>query len=346
MSVSEYAYINAKVHVKKGDLIDLKRMRSLIEASTTKEMISLLIDSAYREELSNLTPDATVMDIERAILDNMVKTFVGITMSVGTEGGRLLCMELLRRFEVANLKSILRAKLAGVSGEELVLIPVERLFKRRLGRLIDLANIEEMIPLLEGTVYKEILEANMQGFRETRKPFVLESALDTELFRSIWMRAKKLGGTDKSSAIRLLGARFDLINIMTILRGKADGIDLSQLRGYILPYGKLDPDLVRDAMMADDVKSTLQVLSTTPYGDLLAAAVSEYDEFGRLSAFEMALQRGILEESRRMMMGYPFQIGTILGFFELKEAEVKNLRAITVCKENGLEPEEIRRFII
>ena len=263
MSVSEYAYINAKVHVKKGDLIDLKKMRSLMEASTTREMITHLMDTTYREELSNLPPDATILDVERAILDNMVKTFVSVTKSVGTEGGRMLCMELLRRFEVANLKSVLRAQHTGMSGEELVFIPVEDLFKRRFSRLIDLANIEEMIPLLEGTVYKEVLELSLPAFRETQKLFVLESALDTELFHSIWTRAQKLGVNDSHVAMKILGAKFDLINIMTILRGKADRIDLSQLRGYVLPYGRMNPDLTKDAIMADDVKSILQVLSAT-----------------------------------------------------------------------------------
>jgi len=276
----------------------------------------------------------------------MVKTFVSITTSVGTEGGRALCMELLRRFEVANLKTVLRAKLSGMSGEELVLIPVEGFFRRRLGRLIDLANIEEMIPLLEGTPYRAIIEGNMALFKETKKLFVLESALDAELFQSIWLQAKKIGGVDAASAMKLLGTRFDLMNMMTMLRGKADGIEISQLREYILPFGKLNPDLLRDAMMADDVKSTLQVLSTTQYGNIFAGAASEYDELGQLSSFETALQRRILDESKSFMMGYPFQIGTILGFFELKDAEVKNLRAIAVCKDNGLEAEAIRRFIV
>ncbi|HEC56862.1 MAG TPA: hypothetical protein ENI32_03125 [Candidatus Syntrophoarchaeum butanivorans] len=346
MSVSEYAYINAKVRVKKGELLDLKRIRSLMEASTTREMVSLLMDTTYREELSGLPPDATIVEIERAMLENMVRTFMSITISLGTEAGRMLCMELLRRFEVLNLKNVLRAKLAGMSEEELVLFPVESLFKRRLSRLIDLASIEEMIPLLEGTVYKEILEANLPAFRDTGKLFILESALDAELFRSIWMRAKKLGGNDGVIAMKMLGAKFDMLNIMTVLRGKVDRIDLSQLREYILPYGRINPDLMRDAMMADDVKSTLQVLSATPYGPLLTGAVAEYDETGRLSVFEMALEREILDEARSLMMGYPFQIGTILGFFELKESEVKNLRAIAVCKENNLPAEEIRRFII
>jgi len=255
-------------------------------------------------------------------------------------------MELLRRFEVANLKTVLRAKLSGMSGEELVLIPVEGFFRRRLGRLIDLANIEEMIPLLEGTPYRAIIEGNMALFKETKKLFVLESALDAELFQSIWLQAKKIGGVDAASAMKLLGTRFDLMNMMTMLRGKADGIEISQLREYILPFGKLNPDLLRDAMMADDVKSTLQVLSTTQYGNIFAGAASEYDELGQLSSFETALQRRILDESKSFMMGYPFQIGTILGFFELKDAEVKNLRAIAVCKDNGLEAEAIRRFIV
>ncbi|OFV67911.1 hypothetical protein DRN98_00940 [Methanosarcinales archaeon] len=346
MSVSEYAYINAKIRVKKGDLLDQKKMRSLMEVYETKEMIALLMDTTYRDELSSLPPDATIRDIERAIMDNMVKTFVNIASAVGTEGGRALCVELLRRFEVANLKSVLRAKLSGLSREELDLIPVEGFFRRRLSRLIDLASIEEMIPLLEGTPYRAILEGNMAAFKETKKLFVLESALDAELFQSIWLQAKKLKGADAASAMKLLGTRFDMMNMMTILRGKADGIEISQLRNYILPYGRLNPDLLRDAMMADDVKSTLQVLSTTQYADIFAGAASEYDELGQLSSFEVALQRRILDESRSLMMGYPFQIGTIIGFFELKEAEVKNLRAIAVCKENGLEAEETRRFII
>ncbi|MCK5389948.1 MAG: V-type ATPase subunit, partial [Candidatus Thorarchaeota archaeon] len=45
------------------------------------------------------------------------------------------------------------------------------------------------------------------------------------------------------------------------------------------------------------------------------------------------------------LTAFPFHLGTIIGFFSLKQYEVRNLRSIAVGIERGESAEVIRRMI-
>jgi V/A-type H+-transporting ATPase subunit C len=43
---------------------------------------------------------------------------------------------------------------------------------------------------------------------------------------------------------------------------------------------------------------------------------------------------------------HPFGIGPLMGFLSLKEAELRNVRAIAIAKEANVEHEEIRSLTV
>ncbi|MHC1581532.1 MAG: V-type ATPase subunit [Candidatus Syntropharchaeia archaeon] len=344
MSVSKYAYVNAKVKAIMSDLLGEREIRSLVEAGSAKEMVSILMNTPYREEISSLPADASLVSIERAFKENLVETYIRVIRSTKDEVRNLLT-EILRKFEVENIKRVLRAKISGVS-EEIVFFPVEKFFGRRFSKLTEVASIEELIGLLEGTIYRKILEEALPEYKKEKKAFPLEIALDNQLFISIWKKIEKLSPEDRSYAKNLLGTMIDCANIMTILRCKEEDIEIGELKKYLLPIKfRFDFDTAKDFVMAEDVKTAVLSLPL-PYGKLLSEAVPVFEAEKSLFPLEWVLENHLLGKSRKVMSGYPFQIGTVIGFFNIKEVEVKNLCTIAICKENGIPPEEIRRYII
>ena len=48
---------------------------------------------------------------------------------------------------------------------------------------------------------------------------------------------------------------------------------------------------------------------------------------------------------RDVLRGYPLNIGTIVGFLYLKGMEIRNIRAIAVCKEHGIPSENVIKMV-
>lgn len=338
MSTSEYAYVNARVRARKKDLLGEGELKTLTEATDLKEVISVLLNTPYESEMTKLPEEPTVGEVESALSNHLLNNYLFIINSVKGDI-RTLLIEILRKFEVDNLKAILRSKYAGTPSSKFAYFPVEKIFKRMTSKLLEASSVDELIDLLDSP-YKEVLEDKFSEYKKMRNLLPFENALNKYMFDRIWFRMNRLAPSDRSSAQRLIGLFHDSINIMTILRCKVEGINPEEIENYLLPYGFRKKEFV----MADDVKSAVLAAGET-YKGVLSGALDEFEKEKTLLPFELALRKHLLEESRNLLTVNPFQIGTLIGFLNLKENEVRNLRVIASSIEK-LNPDSIRKLIV
>ncbi|HEX58965.1 MAG TPA: hypothetical protein ENF26_02315 [Methanomicrobia archaeon] len=349
MSLLEYAYVYVRARARMSYLLGERELRGLIEARGIEDFISSLMDSPYREKLSRISV-TSVRDVELALMEDLIDQYLMVIRSSKGEVSEFF-KELLRRLEVENLKAILRTKAAGIA-ERPPLYPVEDFFKRRLSRLLEAEDLEAVVRLVESP-YKEVLEKAFLEYRESRRVLILENALNEELFKAIWEKVEALSAEDKELVKRVLGAEFDITNIMTLLRCKHEDIEPSEIRRYLLPYGyafDVEASAVKDAIMAEGVSAAALRLAEAEafkhYREALQHAAHEYETERSLLPFEAALRRSFFGVVREILRGYPMNIATVIGFLLLKEFEIKNLRALAVLKENNVPVEEIMKVIV
>ena len=214
--------------------------------------------------------------------------------------------------------------------------------------MIEARDLEEAIKQLEEP-YRGILEDVLPEYKKNKKILVFEKALDKEIFGALWNKVEGLKGKDREIVERIIGSEFDITNVMTLLRCKAEGVEMKEIKEFFLPYTfafDYNAEAVRAAMMAEDVASTIRLLPDSEYKEALMVAISQYEMEKSLIPFENSLRKLFLKTIRRTLRGYPINIGTIIGFLYLKEVEIKNLCAIAVCKENNIPPEEIMKFVM
>lgn len=345
----KYAYVYVRARARMSYLLGERELRGLIEARGIEDFISSLMDSPYREKLSRISV-TSVRDVELALMEDLIDQYLMVIRSSKGEVSEFF-KELLRRLEVENLKAILRTKAAGIA-ERPQLYPVEDFFKRRLSRLLEAEDLEAVVRLVESP-YKEVLEKAFLEYRESRRVLILENALNEELFKAIWEKVEALSAEDKELVKRVLGAEFDITNIMTLLRCKHEDIEPSEIRRYLLPYGyafDVEASAVKDAIMAEGVSAAALRLAEAEafkhYREALQRAAHEYETERSLLPFEAALRRSFFGVVREILRGYPMNIATVIGFLLLKEFEIKNLRALAVLKENNVPVEEIMKVIV
>lgn len=346
MSVSGYAYSYARVMSRMGDILSEGRLKDLVAVGTKDDFISALMDTKYKEKLTK-APSTEMRNIELALKSELIDQYLMVLRSTRGKVNAFF-EELFRRFEVKNLKAVIIAKAAGVLTEKPLFFPVEDFFGRKMSGLMDTDSMKNLILRLEDP-YKRVLDDVLLEYEERKKPLILENALYHELCGAIWARMTELGAEDRAIVKKIIGTEFDIINLMTLFRCRAEGIKVAKMTKYFLPYTysfDFNADNVKASMSAEDVGTVVQLLPPSTYKEALMGAIPEYEEENSLIPFERALRNLFLDTIKNTLRGAPINIGTIIGFLYLKELEIKNLCTISVCKENDLSAEETMGIVM
>lgn len=344
MGVSKYAYVYARIRARMCELLDERRLKELVDARST-DFLPLLMDSAYKEKLAKEGLVAVnASRIENALNEELIDQYMMVIRS--TDGViRDFFVELLRQLEVKNLKAVIRAKATGNTAPA-TFFPVEKFFRRHISKLTETDSLESLIKRLDNP-YRQVLDELLPEYEKSKRLFVLENALDAELFGAIWHKTERLRAVDKGIVRNIIGTEFDIVNVMTLLRCKSGGIAEAELTKYFLPYAyTLDFDAVNDSIYAENMNSAIQLLPTPAYKDVLSDAYSAYEAEGSLVPFENALRHYFFMLVKNTLRGYPINIGAAIGYLYLKELEIKNLSTIAVCKENDLSAEATLKIVM
>lgn len=351
MGVSSYAYVYARVRARMSDILDERKIKAVLDAKNKEDFLSSLMDTAYRDRLTKV-PSKEIRDMEKALKEELIDQYLMVIKSTKHEI-REMFIEILRRLEVENIKSVIRSKVmafpSGVSErEEPLFFPVVSFFRRKMDKLSEAENLEEMIKQLEEP-YRSVLEEVLPEYEKSKRILVLENALDKEIFDALWNRIEKLKGEDKEIVRRIIGSEFDIANIMTLLRCKAEGVEEKEIQKYFLPYVyafNFNATDIKASISAEDVVSAIRLLPPSDYKEALTQSIPVYEEEKSPIPFENSLRKQFSRIIKNALKGYPLNIGTVIGYLYFKEEEIKNLCAISVCKENNIPAEEIMKFIM
>ena len=337
LDVYPYLHPNARVRARKGRLFDEKQISELVEANNVDEITNYLRGSPdYAEYLDNYT-------LEKALDIQLGETYDLVSRMAPKEIQSSFKV-MSKKSDIANIKSLLTAKEAGLSKEatEELLIPTGSLYED-LQRLSDVDTVTDVVAGLDGTEYAPVLEEVLPEYEKTSMVLPLESALDKLLASS-----ETPSDENKQILYSYVGNQVDVANIKLILRAKVDGLDYDAISPYMIDNGyQLREWKLKDLMEAEDVTGVISSLEGTKYSDVLTDVLPEYNETGSVALFEKALDKFLVDSAKSYSMKKPLGIGPIIGFLSQKEVEVKNLKVIARAKREGDFPiSKIREMLV
>ena len=347
-----------KVISQRLELIESKEIIDLI-GKKIDHIHLMLSKTPYQIELQDIhDKQLDSASIENVLLKNYIKTFEVIKDYSPTKI-RFLLSAILKKFEINNIKALLRAKWAGISVNEAMkfITPFGNMDEIRCKSIFE--NAESAIDVIEhisDLEYGPMLKEELRNHKEAEILQVIETILNNYVYKEIYKAVGKLKGRDKKIAETVLGIEIDSKNIMIILRSISLKIPKDQIKRYLLPTSQiLNEKELEKAIDANDIQSSIESLLITAklrnardYQYMLTELLQEYNAFPSLSILEVALDRSLLKTSLRMLKRYTpyFNIGLVLAFLNAKWFEVRNLRAILRGAESDLHPEQIRNLLI
>lgn len=330
---ARYAYSTARVHAMKVKLFPQETYTKLL-VMALPELARFIEESEYKTEVDELARAYSGIDlIEFATHLNLARTFVKLTeMTMGEPHD--LIVEYLRRWDIREIKTILRGKLYGASDEEIlrVLVPSGELSLEFLQSLVRKPSIEEVITALKGTVYYEVIK----DIDYSESLMKLEDALDKFYYVRMVDLISKIKGS--SLYLRVVKMEIDVANLKTLFRLRNAGISGARALEYIVPNGLYLTDQEIEKMASAPFEEFVTLLGKYPYWSAISDIVN--DRMESLSKIELRLHKFLNEHVWKASTFNPLTVLPMLGYMLSKDTEVENIQAIARGKEAGL-PEAI-----
>ena len=345
-SLGNYAYATARVKTRKAFLYKKETFLKLLQMDLP-EISRFIEESKYKKEIDELATKYSGIDLlEYALNLNMAREMNEV-LGFCQGDMKVLIGSYLMRWDVWNIKSILRGKNYGASEDEIkeTLVPAGELRMTTLVDLIRKSNIPDVVDGLTGTKFYKPLYSSLDDFNKTHTLTKMENSLDKAYYANLLSII--LPGNAEKLFMNFVKMEIDITNLRTLLRLKRQGLEHEKIMEFLVPGGsKIKMDDLRKFAQAPNFDDFLNMIKETPYWPALSEAVEKYREDKSLNTIEVALSKALIGYAERISHSYPLSITPILGYTVRKNVEINNIRTIARGKEAHLSDEAIKDQLV
>lgn len=343
----DLGYINARVRGMHSRLLGQKVFDALMVQQDIPSLVTELEKTPYREEIQEacvLYPG--IKGIEAALRMNLVHTCQKILSLVEGSDAEPLVRIILSRWDIHNVKTILRGKHIHVSSEEIqeCLIPAGSLGEPLLVELIKQPDVRGVVDLLATweSPYARPLTQHMDEYAKGKEISVLEYALDRFHYENAFSLLKEKS-EDHEVMRRLLRQEIDSLNLKNALRMNRDRVEPETAIAYFLPGGEhVGQERFLALVGAGNIDTIVQNLEGTPYA-FLVPLIPEAMRTGTFSLLEKELDKFLTRKGTGVYRSDPLGGAVVIGYLWAKQNEIINLRIIARCKNARVSDAELEK---
>jgi len=346
----DYGYINARMRGMKSRLLSHRALDDLITKPDLESMIADLENSPYRDEVIEARGQLEgILCIEYALRLNFTRTFRKIQNFARKEEAEQYIVIFLHRWDVQNIKTILRGKNIHVTNDEILscLVPAGEMDEATLKELLKQPDVRAVIDLLATwrIRYSRPLTAAFAEFTRTKDLAVLECALDRYYYADA-LESVKAPGYNNDLIRNFLKMEIDVVNLKTVLRMVRDHVEPDDAMRYTIGGGKqFDEPKLRHLLSRASIEEVVSALSATPYRFLADTPESVF-RAQKISVLEKELERFLVKKGVGAFLLDPLSVASVIGYFWAKYNEIANIRIISRCKTADVSPEMLREELV
>lgn len=229
-----------------------------------------------------------------------------------------------QRFEVSNVKTLIRAKMSGERYASLAprLIDMGPFARLDLEELMHAEDMAELFRRLERSPYADIVRHARRAFEENHDPFVLEATLDRAYYEGLVHRAQPIEAKAGKPFRDLMASLIDRINLVWLMRYRFN-YGLPPARVYYLLVGghyRLQADVLQRLVTQSSIEAVIAALPPA-LGRTLSGARSIIEVFCSLETDAAGRARQILHSA-----AYP--LARAYAYLILRERDLRGVRAV------------------
>jgi len=323
-SVVKFSAINSKIKALRGRMISGNQYLELRKCKDFKSSVKLLKEET---SYSKLLESCNIEKIHRGDLEMILhRNYINIySKFINYFNGnyRRLLIALFIRWEIEDLKIIIRGKYLGLSNVEVEnkLIARSHLNTINYDYLLSLKNVEDVIDGLKGSIYYKNIK-NLVKITSEKGLFRIETELDYVYFMTIKKELKHLDAENKDAGDDIIGLEIDLLNLGWIYRGKTFyNISPEELFNYIIYSGyKISKEDLKNLCYVNDMDEFHNIIAKTPYAFIYEKGNLSFIE-KRECEFQKKYAQKILRENKT-------NISMVMSYLMLYRIEIKDVISI------------------
>jgi V/A-type H+-transporting ATPase subunit C len=339
----DFPYINARVRAMRSRLLLAAQLEDLLGTPTMAAFLQGLVSTPYGGDLQEaLVRYEGLRAVDEALARNFQRATQAI-LEFADGHPRALIEAVLFRWDLENLRVIVRGKHAGRPAEEMIqaLLPAGTLREVVLKELAAAPDMTGLAGTLDavGHPLAAALAKGVAKYVESKDLTALELSLD-RAYAEVGLQRIGRRGHDATVLRGLLESEIDVANAKTALKlASAGNLSKAERLRYFIPGGPLiGPErFVALASPETQAQAAARLRARGfPIPDLPADLIA----FEREMDFKVA--RGMVSS----YLGDPLGVDIVIGYVAMKSAEVTNLRLIARGKFLGLPREQVRREMV
>ncbi|NQV08804.1 ATP synthase A1 subunit C [Candidatus Woesearchaeota archaeon] len=341
-----YPYTYVRTNVMRSKLLKKEDYHKLMKMGIG-EITRYLGESDYKKEIDELAATYSGSDfMEIALNKNLVSSFLKLKR-ISPDELNVLISAYLKRNDIWNIKTILRAKYAGEDEETVkrMLVAVGELDEEFLLNMFKKETIEDILRNIPFFQFKKI-KPFFEKFKEKNILVDIENALDKYYYKYLMDFTETLpeqGGLFKG----FLESEVEVLNILMIIRLKKEGVNNEDIKNYLI----LTEDKIKDngflrLLNIEGIEAMPEKIQNRELAKVLETSIKKYKETKTLTHVESALYKYFLKKSILLLHQHPLSLDVILGYMFAKEIEVKNLKTLVKGKQLGMSEEFIEQRLV
>lgn len=335
-AVARYAYFNARVSLLANRLLSDAQIATLIEVS--REQSNEMLKAKGLLSVSSLETHNDLAAWERGLTTPLLAD-LAVLVRATSGRARDFLIYWAHRYELSNLKAIIRGKMTGLPASVLrkQLIDVSPYTTLPVDELLGAENIKELLRYLERTAYYvDIARQARRVLEEHQDMFALDAAIGPRFYAGLSQRAQAIGGADGVDLKLLVGSLIDRINLVWLLRYRFI-YRLSPSEAYYLLIPAHYRLGGRQLLGLAELDSIEEVISKLP-----APFPAMLEKTTNINEVTETLRHWTWQLAEKVLKRNGFNLARGFAYLLLRDRELRHLRTVLKGKQLALDPHLIR----
>ena len=347
-AANEYGFVNARIRGLKSRFLTVGVYESLIQSTSYEDFIKALSATYYGAVLSRESPGSIPSPDKLALI--LSSDFAAISSNLSRSlTGRVqnFTRTYLEFFYSESIKTIIRGLHVSLDADEVLRfsMPTSPADETLFSELVASESVSKMIDKIPQWDLKVALLTRMPTYQEYDSTAPLEVAVEEWHLKKLADSLEGFSSSEIQRVLSIVEPRVVLRNLLTGLRAVTLQVDPRALDLSLVRFQHTD-EITRRIAAATTWRDAFAAVDGTKYANLAGRLSRMYEDTHDLTGVELAIEDYIAQRVKAQLTAYPFHLGTIIGFFSLKQYETRNIRSIAVGVERGEPAEVIRRMIV
>jgi V/A-type H+-transporting ATPase subunit C len=318
-SSARNTYLHTRVSVLAGRLLSPAEGRALSRLDLEQIGRRYGLEAILEESIPAAARNRAV---ERSLIRSLMSELSLLIRPMYGEA-RELVLYWARKFELYNLKALIRGKLSGEDEKAIEdnLYDVPKALALPHTHLLRTESVLELLRQLEQSPYRVIAGQARQVFEDRHEPFALEATIDQSYYAGLVKRARELQGVDSKEMQQVVGLQLDQLNLLWLLRYRFYyGLSPTETYYQLVPSArKLHRSVLLKLVDLPEFDKVIEALPH-PLDEVLQGLESAVEVERRMEHYSAELLRRLLRHS-------PSAVARALAYLVLREMDQRRLFA-------------------